>query len=67
MRSTKMEDSRQVIGNLLEVLIEANILNMQSAEKEGDAIFFYIENGIPTLQELLKIVVHSAEMDFIFE
>ena len=56
VKTTKLEDSRTVIKELLEGLIRANILDMRVAEVEGDAIFFYLENRIPPSEELLQQV-----------
>jgi len=53
VQSTEVEHSQHVISELLEVLIDANTLDLQLAEVEGDALFFYKEEEIPSLEKLL--------------
>lgn len=53
IQNTEIEHSQHVIAELLEVLIEANVENLQLAEIEGDALFFYKENKIPSQERLL--------------
>lgn len=56
VNSTEKAHSQQVIAELLEVLISANSLGMDIAEVEGDAVFFYLEDGLPSLESLLAQV-----------
>lgn len=58
VQNTEVEHSQHVISELLEVLIEANMEDLQLAEIEGDALFFYKENEIPSLEKLLAQVEH---------
>lgn len=58
VQTTEVEHSQHVISELLEILIEANTENLQLAEIEGDALFFYKENNIPSLEKLLAQVEH---------
>ncbi|MEM9544832.1 MAG: DUF2652 domain-containing protein [Bacteroidota bacterium] len=53
VQTTEVEHSQHVIAELLEVLIGANTLNLQLAEVEGDALFFFLEEEIPSLEKLL--------------
>ncbi len=53
VQTTEVEHSQHVISELLEVLIGANTQNLQLAEVEGDALFFYLEEEIPSLEKLL--------------
>lgn len=53
VQTTEKEHSQHVIAELLEVLIEANTQDLQLAEIEGDALFFYKENEVPSLEMLL--------------
>lgn len=53
VQSTEVEHSQHVIAELLEILIEANANEYQLAEVEGDALFFYKEEDIPSLESLL--------------
>lgn len=38
---TEISHSKHIISELLEVLIDANVMDLQLAEIEGDALFFY--------------------------
>ena len=58
VQTTEVEHSQHVISELLEVLIEANTEHLELAEIEGDALFFYKENEIPSLEKLLAQVEH---------
>lgn len=55
VQQTEINHSQHVIAELLEVLIASNSINMQLAEIEGDALFFYKEE-IPFLEKLLAQV-----------
>jgi len=56
VQTTEKQHSEHVIAELLEVLISANTQNMRLAEVEGDALFFYKENHIPSQEKLLAQV-----------
>lgn len=53
VQTTEVEHSQHVIAELLEVLISANTQDLKLAEVEGDALFFYKENSIPSKEKLL--------------
>ncbi len=53
IQTTEIEHSQHVISELLEVLVGANTHNLKLAEIEGDALFFYKENEIPSQENLL--------------
>ncbi|WP_074409074.1 DUF2652 domain-containing protein [Aquimarina megaterium] len=53
VQNTEVEHSQHVISELLEVLINANTQDLKLAEIEGDALFFYKENEIPSQEKLL--------------
>lgn len=53
IQTTEVEHSQHVISELLEVLVNANTQGLQLAEVEGDALFFYKENEIPSQENLL--------------
>lgn len=53
IQTTEIEHSQHVIAELLEVLIEANVEDLKLAEIEGDALFFYKEDHIPSQERLL--------------
>lgn len=54
VKHTEIEHSQHIISELLELIIDANMLDLELAEIEGDALFFYKHNSIPTRQALLK-------------
>ena len=56
VQSTEVGHSQHVISELLELLIDADILDLELAEVEGDALFFYSENDIPSLEKILSQV-----------
>ncbi|MEM8506653.1 MAG: DUF2652 domain-containing protein [Bacteroidota bacterium] len=56
VQTTEIEHSQHVIAELLEVLISANTENLELAEIEGDALFFYLENAIPSQERLLALI-----------
>ena len=53
VNNTEIEHSQHVIAELLEVLINANKENLELAEIEGDALFFYKHNQVPSQEKLL--------------
>ncbi|TXN35728.1 DUF2652 domain-containing protein [Flagellimonas hymeniacidonis] len=53
IQTTEVEHSQHVISELLEVLLNANTQDLKLAEIEGDALFFYKENDIPSQENLL--------------
>nr|WP_299382169.1 DUF2652 domain-containing protein [Allomuricauda sp.] len=53
IQTTEIEHSQHVISELLEVLVNANTQDLKLAEIEGDALFFYKENEIPSQENLL--------------
>lgn len=56
MQSTEIEHSRHVIAELLEIIIRANADEFDLAEIEGDALFFYKEGMVPSLDKLMAKV-----------
>ena len=49
---TEISHSKHIISELLEVILDANIINLQLAEIEGDALFFYKEIEEVNIKEL---------------
>ena len=49
---TEISHSKHIISELLEVLLDANTSNLQLAEIEGDALFFYKETEEVNAKEL---------------
>lgn len=56
VQNTEIQHSQHVISELLEVLINANTQNLELAEIEGDALFFYKENSTISQEKLLAQV-----------
>ena len=56
VQTTEVQHCEHVIAELLEVLISSNTQNLKLAEVEGDALFFYKENHIPSQEKLLAQV-----------
>jgi ribosome-associated toxin RatA of RatAB toxin-antitoxin module len=53
VQTTEVEHSQHVIAELLEVLISANTQELELAEVEGDALFFYKEEELSSQERLL--------------
>lgn len=53
VNETEIEHSRHIIEELLESLIDANVLEMQVSEIEGDAILFFRPGQAPNINDLL--------------
>lgn len=60
VQTTEVEHSQHVIAELLEVLISANTQELELAEIEGDALFFYKEGDLTSQERLL------AQMETMF-
>jgi hypothetical protein len=56
VQNTEIQHSQHVISELLEVLINANTQDLQLAEIEGDALFFYKEENTLSQEKLLAQV-----------
>lgn len=59
IQSTEAEHSQHVIAELLEVLIDSNISDLELAEIEGDALFFYKEEDTLSMEKLLAQIEHT--------
>ncbi len=53
VQTTEVEHSQHVIAELLEVLIASNTQELELAEVEGDALFFYKEDEVLSQERLL--------------
>jgi ribosome-associated toxin RatA of RatAB toxin-antitoxin module len=53
VQTTEVEHSQHVIAELLEILIASNTQNLKLAEVEGDALFFFKEDNLPSQEKLL--------------
>ncbi len=56
VHETEMAHSEHIIAELLEALIDANEIDLQISEIEGDAILFYRKGKKPTAAEILTQV-----------
>jgi hypothetical protein len=56
VNETEINHSRQIIQELLEVLINANKINLEISEIEGDAILFFKYGSCPSLKDIYKQV-----------
>lgn len=56
VQSTEAAHSQHVISELLEILLRANSQELVLAEIEGDALFFYKEGDVLSLEKLLAQV-----------
>lgn len=63
VNNTEIDHSQHIIEELLEILIDANEIDLQVSEIEGDAILFY-RQGMPTTIEKLVGQVESMYMKF---
>ena len=59
VNQTAIEHSQHIISELLEVIIDANQLELTISEIEGDAVLFYKKASIP---EFKDIIAQSKEM-----
>ncbi len=58
VNQTEVDHSRYIIQELLETMINANQLQLQVSEVEGDAILFYRFGDAPSLDEIYNQVQH---------
>lgn len=54
VNETGIQQSRTLIADLLEIIIEANILDMELSEIQGDAVLFYRLGPPPSIQEVIN-------------
>jgi len=54
VNETGIRTSRNLIADLLEIIIEANILDMSISEIQGDAVLFYRLGPPPSVQEVIN-------------
>ena len=54
VNETEIKHGQHIISELLEILIQANTLDMQVSEVEGDAVLFYKQGEVPHVGELLE-------------
>lgn len=56
VNSTEILHAKHILEELLEVLINANEINMNLSEIEGDALLFFRKGKAPTLDEMMSQV-----------
>lgn len=54
VNETGIQTSRNLIADLLEIIIEANILDMSLTEIQGDAVLFHRLGDPPSVQEVIN-------------
>jgi len=59
VNKTAIEHSQHIISELLEIIINANNLDLVISEIEGDAVLFYKKETIPNINEIINL---SREM-----
>jgi hypothetical protein len=53
IHETEIKHSQHIISELLEIMIDANDLDLVLAEIEGDALFFYKQNNIADFEKMI--------------
>ncbi len=54
VNDTGIQQSRTLIADLLEIIIEANVLDMELSEIQGDAVLFYRLGPPPAIQDVIN-------------
>ena len=54
VKQTEVLHGQHIITELLEILIDANELGLTLSEIEGDALFFYKQDGMPNKNDLIR-------------
>ena len=54
VKQTEVLHGQHIISELLEILIDSNELDLTLSEIEGDALFFYKQDGVPDKNEVIK-------------
>jgi hypothetical protein len=52
--TTEIDHSNHIISELIEIILNANVLNLEVSEIEGDAVLFYRKGDPPTINELFE-------------
>ncbi len=61
VENTAIEHSIHIISELLEILLDNNVLNMELAEIEGDALFMYTDKDLsfPQIEKQVSAMLNS--------
>ena len=54
VNNTEIDHSQHIISELLEKIIDANELDLEVSEVEGDAVLFYKQNHVPSIEEIYE-------------
>lgn len=54
VKQTEINHSQHIISELLEIIIDANELDLQISEIEGDAVLFYKEQHLPSTTQIIE-------------
>ncbi len=54
INDTEIDHSQHIIKELIEVVIDANMINLQVSEIEGDAVLFYRFGNVPTAFDIAE-------------
>jgi len=54
VKQTEIQHSGHIISELLEILIDSDELDMTVSEIEGDAILFYINDEVPSIDKIIR-------------
>lgn len=54
VNQTEIKHGQHIISELLESLISSNSLNMEVAEIEGDAVLFYLQESVPSVDAIVE-------------
>ncbi|MEO9965888.1 MAG: DUF2652 domain-containing protein [Reichenbachiella sp.] len=54
VKQVEIEHSQHIIAELLELIIDSDDLGLELAEVEGDAVFFYQQDKIPSSDQILE-------------
>lgn len=63
VNETESEHGRHIVAELLEIIIDSDDLGLTVAEIEGDAVLFYLENDVPSI-DLLAAEVERMFVNF---
>ncbi len=59
VNSTEVEHGRHVIAELLDLIIESDRLGLTVSELEGDAVLFYLDGRVPSVESLVAQARHT--------
>lgn len=54
VNNTEINHAQHIISELLETIIDSNQIGLEVSEIEGDAVLFYKNNNVPSIQEIIS-------------